>query len=152
LPIKLPVPPADVAASICLLSQIIDDLGTAVGSEDPRFLGLVQQVRHGHFQLLIEQLKPGGTGLFVSDLVATDTAPQIVSATALTLPAMLHQLVEDGNFFTGLNPAVIHSLLTSDPLLSPQVTSTAVSQPWLWDFGVRVYAVYAVRFRRVSVR
>ena len=144
----LPAPPSDVVASVCLLSQILDDLGTAVGSTNPRFLSLLQQVRNNHFQLLINQLKPDGTGLFISDLVSSDSAPQIVSATALTLPHLLQQLVEHGNFFTGLNPAVIYALLTNDPQLSPQITSTAVSQPWLWDFGQRIYAVYAIRFRR----
>ena len=147
-PIKLPVPPADVVASVCLLSQIFDDLGTAVGPTDPRFLSLLQQVRQSHFQLLIDHLKPGGTGLLVTDLVSSESAPQIVSATPLALPAMLQQLIEVGNFFTGLNPAVIYAQLTADRKLSPQVTGATVSQPWLWDFGARVYAVYAVRFRR----
>ncbi len=146
----LPAPPADVVASVCLLSQILDDLAVAIASTDPQYLSRVQQVRLNHLQLLVSLLKPGGIGFFITDLVSSDTAPQIIVASPLTLPQFLKGLIDQGNFFTGLNPAVIHSLLTTDSQLAPQVAEVTISQPWLWDFGQRVYAVYAARFRRVT--
>ena len=148
--VALPIPPTHVVASVCLLSQILDDLAAAIGPTHPRYLDLLKQVRLGHFQLLLDHLVPGGTGIFITDLVSSDSAPQIVSATPLTLPRLLKDLVDQANFFTGLNPAVIHSLLTADPAIAPQITGVSISQPWLWDFGQRTYAVYAARFRRLA--
>ena len=150
-PSDLTLPPADVVASICLLSQILDDLAAAISPTDPQYLSRVQQVRQNHLQLLVSLLKPGGIGLFIIDLVSSDTAPQIISESPLTLPQLLKGLIDQGNFFTGLNPAVSHSLLTTDAQLARQVTDVTISQPWLWDFSQRVYAVYAARFRRVTV-
>jgi len=144
---SLPIQPVDVIASVCLLSQILDQLAAAVGQAHPRFLDLVQHVRRSHFRRLIGHLRPGGTGLFISDVVSSDTAPQIVSANDLALPVVLRECIENGDFFTGLNPAVVHSLLTTDPLIA----EVKMIPPWLWDLGSRVYAVYATRFRRRSL-
>jgi len=146
----LPVQQVDVIASVCLLSQILDRLAVAIGQEHPRYLDLVQHVRHRHIRLLIEHLRPGGTGLFITDVVSSDTAPQIVAAKDLAIPNLLRECLDQGNFFTGLNPAVINSLLTNDPLIGPQIAEVRMIPPWRWDLGPRVYAVYAARFRRCS--
>jgi len=142
--------PAHVAASVCLLSQILDDVATTAGTDHPRYADTVRDVRRAHLQLLIDLLLPGGTGLFVTDLVSSDSAPQLASATPLTLPRLLQELVASGNFFSGLNPAVVHSLLTTDEVLAARIENVTVSQPWLWNFGQRIYAVYAVQFRRAG--
>jgi hypothetical protein len=139
--------PCDVVASVCLLSQILEGLALALGPEHPRYLELVQRLRHNHFRLLIEHLKPGGTGLLITDVVSSDTAPQIIGVQPLALPLLVRELIEQGNFFTGLNPTVIHALLVTDPLLASRVGDVAILAPWTWDLGWRVYAAYAVRFR-----
>lgn len=141
-------PPSDVVASVCLLSQILERLILALGPEHPRLLELLHLVRHAHLRLLINQLNSGGTGLLITDVVSSESAPQIVDAQPLALPRLLRELIEQRNFFTGLNPAVIHSLLTTDPLLVPHVEQVAIHAPWIWDMGSRVYAVYAAQFRR----
>jgi hypothetical protein len=141
-------PPSNVVASVCLLSQILERLILALGPEHPRLLELVHPVRHAHLRLMIDQLYPGGIGLLITDVVSSETAPQIVEAQPLTLPGLLRELIARRNFFTGLNPAVIHSLLTTDPLLVPHVEQVAIHAPWIWDLGSRVYAVYAAQFRR----
>ena len=61
-----PFPPADVVASVCLLSQILERFILEIGPEHPRLLELVQQVRHAHLRLLIDQLNPSGTGLLIT--------------------------------------------------------------------------------------
>jgi hypothetical protein len=144
----LPFQQVDVIASVCLLSQILDRLAAAIGQQHPRFLALVQHVRSSHYRLLIQHVRPGGTGLFITDVVSSDSAPQIIAASDLALRTLVRDCLEQGNFFTGLNPAVINSLLSSDPLIGPQVEEVRMIPPWLWDLGPRVYAVYAARFRR----
>jgi len=143
--------PSDVAASIGLLSQILERLIHDLGPQSPRLLDLVQQVRHTHLRLLIDHLNPGGIGLLITDVVSSETAPQIVEAQPLALATLVRELIQQRNFFTGLNPAVIHSLLTNDPLLAPRIDDITIHAPWTWDLGSRVYAVYAAQFRRRAI-
>ncbi|MCI0359721.1 MAG: hypothetical protein L0211_14690 [Planctomycetaceae bacterium] len=154
LPLPIPqadiVPQADVVASLCLLSQILESLALALGASHPRFLELVQQERSSHFRLMIDHLLPGGTGLFATDLVSSDTTPQLVDAKDVALSDLVRTCIECGNFFTGLNPAVIHSLLRTDADVAPKITDVVMVPPWTWDLGPRVYLVYAVRFRRLT--
>ena len=138
----------EVAASVGLLSQIIDSVSQSLGPSHPRMLELVQAVRHRHLEILTELLVPGGWGVLVCDFVSSQTAPQIVSAEDFALPALLGELIALGNFFTGLNPAVIHSLLTTRDSLRRRVEQVAVLPPWKWNLGPRWYAVFAIRFRR----
>jgi hypothetical protein len=56
------------------------------------------------------------------------------------LKELLARLINDRNFFTGLNPAVLESLWRGSPLIE-QVER---SQPWVWDFGPRYYACWAL--------
>jgi hypothetical protein len=148
-PPALPVPQADVVASVCVLSQILESLALEVGVSHPRYRETVQRERSNHFRLMINQLRPGGTGLLVTDLVSSDTLPQLLAANELALPELARTCVQQGNFFTGLNPAVVHALLTTDPDLSPGITDVVMVPPWTWDLGPRVYLVYAVRFQRI---
>ena len=141
----------EVAASVGLLSQLIDSIGQSLGSSHPRMLELVQAVRHRHLEILTELLVPGGLGVLVCDFVSSETAPQIVSAEDFALPGLLGELIARGNFFTGLNPAVIHSLLTTHDSLRRRVEQVVVLPPWKWNLGPRWYAVFAIRFRRRAV-
>jgi len=88
--------------------------------------------------------------VLVTDLVSSDTCAELRTVPDVELPPLLNQLIEARNFYHGVNPAVLYSLLATDPLLSPQVTDLAASQPWRWDMGARVYAVCAFRFRKRS--
>jgi hypothetical protein len=134
----------DVAASVCLLSQLIDGIVASLGERHPAFLDLLQAVRGRHLQLLADATAPGGTGLLITDVVSTDTAPGLASVPDDQLEPALVALVHAGNLFHGLHPAVIANELQRDP----RVRSVEILKPWLWDFGVRQYGVVAIRFRR----
>jgi hypothetical protein len=148
--LRLSTEPARVAASVCLLSQILDDVASCLGTSHSHYEEAVRQVRLAHFQLLVDLLVPGGTGVLVTDVVSSDSAPQLASATPLTLPRLVQDLITQRNFFSGLNPAVIYSLLTTHSDLAPRINDVSVLKPWLWNLGQRVYAVYAVQFRRAK--
>jgi hypothetical protein len=146
----------EVAASVGLLSQIIDGVVRSAGCDHvpmshPRMLELIQALRYRHLEILTELLVPGGWGVLICDFVSSETAPQIVSAEDFALPALLGELIARGNFFTGLNPAVIHSLLTTHDSFRRRIDQVAVLLPWTWNLGPRWYAVFAIRFRRRAV-
>jgi hypothetical protein len=99
--------PFDVAASTCLLSQLIAGVVQTVGEGHPRFLDLVQALRLGHLRLLTHLVAPGGLGLLITDIVSSDSFPALPSVAEEALPGVLAQLVRGRNFFHGLNPAVL---------------------------------------------
>jgi hypothetical protein len=144
---RLPVP-YDTVASTCLLSQLLLAVADRLGEKHPRFLDVLQAIRWGHLRLLLDLLAPGGRGALVTDLVSSDTCAELQTVPDYELPSLLNRLIEAKNFYHGVNPAVLFSLLSKDPVLSPQVTDLAASQPWRWDMGARVYAVCAFRFRK----
>lgn len=138
----------NVVASLCLLSQLIDSIAQTVGPKHPKFLEMVKVIRRRHLRLILELTNPGGVGVLVSDIVSSDTSTELATTSEPQLPQLLERLINEQNFFTGVNPAVLRSLLETDPSLSSLVASIDVTRPWLWDFGSRCYAVFAIVIRR----
>ncbi len=136
--------PFEVVASACLLTQLVDSLAVAMGQEHPRFLEVLAAVRLRHLQLLCELTQPGGTVILISDFVSSGTYPALATTLPAALPAVAGQLIRQRNFFTGVNPAVLHAIFGRDPVIAALVHSVRVSPPWLWDFGPRTYAVCAL--------
>lgn len=146
-----PVPKCDVVVSACLLSQLIEGIVRTLGENHADFLGLMQIVRQRHIELLVDATRAGGAGLLITDVVSSESVTQLSTIADVDLPRALMGLVQAGNFFHGLNPAVIESLFRTEPRIASQVESVEILPPWLWDFGVRHYAVLAIRFLRRSV-
>jgi hypothetical protein len=137
-----------VAASTCLLTQIIQCVVRAAGERHPRFVEALRAVRAGHLRLLADLVAPGGTGVLVTDVVSSDSFPALASCDEGSLPAVLNRLVRAGNFFHGANPAALASSLLADPAVAQAVEAVGWAPPWLWDFGPRVYLVCALAFRK----
>jgi hypothetical protein len=140
--------PFDRVVSTCLLSQLINAVVRTAGEQHPRFLPALQAVRTGHLRLLAGLVAPGGTGVLVTDVVSSDSFAALPSIPEDQLPAALAGLVRAGNFFHGINPAVLDAFFRTDPVVAPQVAGVRWSRPWLWDFGPRVYLTCAVTFHR----
>jgi hypothetical protein len=141
--------PFDTVVSACLLSQLINAVVVTLGEKHPRFVDAIRAVRHRHLQLLIELTAPGGTGILVTDVVSSDTAPELPWIEASQLSGYVSKLIRSGNFFHGLNPKVIRTYFEKDPEIAAHVAAIEFVPPWLWDFGSRHYVVVAVKFRRV---
>lgn len=142
--------PADTVASLCILSQLVELCTAAIPSEDPRLLPLIQAVRLGHLRQLAGAIRPGGKGILVTDLVSSDTAPELARTGREELPLLLRRLLVERNFFTGLHPQALQGAITNDPILSPLVKDCRLTAPWLWRMGPRIYAVFALVFRRAG--
>ncbi len=135
------LPPGHVVLSVGLLSQLVEAAVLSIGDRHPAFVELVQALRLQHLRLVHELTEPGGTFIVTSEVVSTDTAPQLAGLHDDELPSVLSKLLLEGNFFSGLHPSLIGQTLQSDRAIADQTESLRVAGPWLWNFGVRTYAV-----------
>lgn len=141
--------PFDIVGSACVLSQLIDQVRARVSDESDHCVHAVQMVRETHIALMLRLLRAGGRGVLVSDMVSSDTVPELSSAEPADLPVLMTRLVAERNFFTGLNPFVIERLLKEDPGLAPSVARSAFHSPWIWQLGpTRAYLTFAISFQR----
>jgi hypothetical protein len=116
----------------------------------PRFFELVSAVRSRHVRLLADLTAPGGRCALVTDIVSSLTYPPLRQTSPEALPGTLQRLIAAGNFFTGLNPAMVRRVFLEDPLCAGLLTDVTITPPWLWDLGPRVYAVFAALAKRVD--
>lgn len=142
--------PVDVAASTCLLSQLVLSVVTRLGDRHPRFVELLQAVRARHLELLLQAVKPGGTALLVFDFVSSDSIPEIATLQGVPLQQKLAAALEQNDFFHGMHPLKMLSLARDYPPIASQVEHAALSLPWIWNAGTRQYAVCCLRMRRKS--
>ncbi len=140
--------PFDIVASTCLLSQLIKIIVDTIGEDHLQFVELIQAIRMGHLLLLMKLITSRGQGLLITDVVSSDTYRELASVPAQSLNQVLVQLIRQGNFFHGVNPAIIVNLLRQDPILSQQVATLEPIGPWRWNLGPRHYAVIAVKIQK----
>jgi hypothetical protein len=146
---QLPAEPADLVVSACVLSQILESLAPRISQSRPGFEPLIQALRRGHLRRMLQLLKSDGYGLFVSDLVSSETVPELATCTDAELPSVVKRSLNDRNFFSGLNPAVVLSDLQQElSTAESQSFTLKIFPPWKWQMGPRVYAVYAILFSR----
>lgn len=151
--------PFDVVLSPCVLSQLIRSValalggGSDAGDAHPRFPELLVALRRRHLRTIVHLLAPGGRGILACDLVSTETMPEVRTADELELQGLMDKALRDRNFFTGLSPSAVRSVLQSDAELARRVERVQVTRPWRWHLGPkRAYLVYAVHFRRREER
>lgn len=146
-PLDLPGP-FDTVCSACLLTQLLDSVAMSLGERHPRYLDTVLEVRARHLRLLVELVRPGGTGVLVMEIVSSATYVELPNVPESRLGETATWLINERNFFTGMNPVVILGAFQWDPQLAPLVETAQITQPWLWDLGPRVYLVCAIVVRR----
>ena len=147
----MPCSEADVVVSTCVLSQMIGAITNVCSEQHPHFLRLLQSVRRGHFCRLLQLLRPGGRGVFISDLVSSESIPSLRETASSALPGLLAQCLASGNFFSGLNPGVVLQDLKVCEAIGDVCCDVQIHSPWRWQMGPRIYAVYAVSFGRKRV-
>lgn len=139
--VPLPGAPFDCLASVGLLTQVIDSVAVAVPPRRAAFAPLVLALRDRHLRLLLEGTCPGGRAVLITDLVSSVTAPGLADWPETELARRVAALIEQRNFFTGVNPAVLHALLQNDPALALWTASVRMVGPWRWSVLDKVYAV-----------
>jgi hypothetical protein len=134
----------DVVASSCLLTQLIDSVAGAIGPAHPRFPALVLAVRDAHLRLLSRLTVEGGMALLITDVVSSDTLPQLKTVPPGWLERLLAGAIEQRNFFVGVNPRALarqwQSIAPADQI--------ELHRPWRWWLGTRAYAVCGLGLRK----
>lgn len=138
----------DVVASVGLLTQLIDGVMRSVGESHPRAWEVVSALRTQHLRLMLELAAPGGAAVLVTEVVSSDSCPALLSVGERDLLELLRKEIAARNFFTGTNPAALQQLLRTESSLAGQIANVRFTEPWLWSFLTRTYAVYAVTMRK----
>ena len=138
----------DVVASVGLLTQLIDGVTRTIGESHPQAWDVVSALRTQHLRLMLELTAPSGAAVLVTEVVSSDSCPALLSVGEQELSELLRREISARNFFTGTNPAALQQLLRTDVRFAEQLASTSFSDPWLWQFLARTYAVYAVTMRK----
>jgi hypothetical protein len=142
--------PFSVVASTCLLSQLFNVVFQTIGEKHPWTLTLIQALRKHHLRQLIDNTKPGGHIVFITDIVSSATCRALFEVREDKLIDLVRELIEQSNFFTGLNPGILEKLFRGDPDFAPRVSDVSTVRPWLWDLGPRTYLVIAFIARRID--
>ena len=142
------VPEADVVVSLCVLSQVFDTLMQLTEQTHPSFEKLLRAVRIGHLRRMLSMIRKGGVGILITDLVSSETAPELKNTTPEDLHDVVRKLVNNRNFFSGTNPGATIADLNLLSKLPDGPESVHTLDPWLWHLGERTYAVYGLRFQR----
>ncbi len=142
------IPEADVVVSLCVFSQMLDSLQHIVHQDSPAFANAIRSVRIGHLRRMLSMLRPGGVAIFVTDIVSSDTAPELKSATTETIGDLVRKLVNERNFFSGTNPSLILEDLHMLSRLPNGPDTVHTIDPWLWQMADRTFAVYGLRIQK----
>ena len=136
-----------VVISTCVVSQIMNAILKFAGDAEALTVPLLQAVRRSHLHRMLELLAPGGVGILVSDFVSSDTVPRLSSVSDSQMPGLIIQCLQTSNFFSGLHPGIVHQ--DAQTLAATgQIHQIQMHPPWRWQLGPRVFAVFAVGFRK----
>ncbi len=138
----------DVVASTCMLTQLIDSVYMSLPTTDPRRAQLLMAVQQRHLEIILELVKPGGTGVLVTDFVEAKTAPALAQLDQLLVPHAAPKWLEQRNFFVGADPFAIRDFYKGLQPPGPNVEDVQVKGAWRWEVGGKQLGVCAVVFRR----
>lgn len=142
----------DVVVSATVLTQLINTAVNALGANHPRLLEISLAIRNAHIRLLVNLVSVGGTGVLITDLVSSDTCEKLKNIPEEEMPELMRYLLSVRNFFTGVNPFVLGTIMRQDPYISPRVSDVVMKKPWRWSIGPeRAYLVCGLTFRRVAI-
>ncbi len=148
LDLGLPVSSFDVALSAGVLTQMFQSLVDSSLSE-AAVVEAVLRLRDAHLRAIVGLLRPGGTGVIVTDVVSTSTAPTLLGSDAADLEPAMAIAVSDHNFFTGTNPYRLAAVLEEEEWYAERVEDVQLDDPWLWAVTPdRQHLTCAVTFRR----
>lgn len=136
----------DVVASLCLLTQLVDQLVRRLGASDDRLLERIQALRRRHVRWMIDRLRPGGMMLLVTDFVSSETCPELIEMDVAQIASAANGWLAAGNFFTGVNPRVLYEILTREAEFTARLAEVQLVRPWRWRLSERrAYAVCALK-------
>ena len=121
----------DLVISCCLLSQMILTIThTQLSHKEKQHL--IRLLRNQHLGQLLQLTKPTGNSLFTTDVLSSDTLPDIQNTNFQPSPDLLSVLAKERKLFPGLNP---FGILRDIHKLFPGALQTFLSDPWVWNLS-----------------
>ena len=140
----------DGVVSLTMLSQLIDKAVGSFWPDDPGLRDLIAVIRRSHVRVMLETLRPGGWGLLITDVVASDTVPALLDTPSTArLERILSDLAASHNHFIGLIPQWLIPAPGWDPRIDALISGPEILPPWVWQDRVNhARLVVAMTFRR----
>ncbi len=139
------IPRASVVVSSCLLSQLIEAMSSVAAPDAPEYSAALQALRIGHLRRMINQCLPGGSVLLITDVISSDTAPELKQAGIGDLKQLLRESLAERNYFSGCHPDRVIADLQILAAATGRISRIRVHDPWTWRLAQRVFAVYAIQ-------
>jgi hypothetical protein len=141
----------DSVVSACVLSQIMHSVGRILGVDHPDLGRVRTALALAHTRSLASLVKPGGTGVLVTDVCTSRLVPSLEQRFAAgDRQSLLGDLERGGAILTGTGPSSHLEALTRDAAGGPLAAAARVVGPWLWRMGPLVLLTYAIVFTRFA--
>lgn len=128
----------DVVICTCVFSQMVAGLSRYLTQED-KLSEFVATLRHQFVSEMHNLTDKKGCLIWVSDLVSSDSCPELQRTAVQNLHPLLNLCLESGNFFSGTHPQSVLTDIESVTGCLPHM-----HPPWSWNVGPRTYGVYAL--------
>jgi hypothetical protein len=139
----------DTVVSACVLSQIEHSVGRILGVDHPDLTSVRSAIALGHTCSVVRLVRPGGTGVLVSDVCSSKLDPSLEERFARSDGrSLLRDLERAGTVLSGTAPSSHLDALTGRSGIGPLVADAHIVDPWLWRMGPLVLLVYAIVFTR----
>lgn len=139
--------PFDIVVSTCLLTQLMNAAVDALGDRHPKLPELLAAIRTSHIRLLARSVRAGGAGVLVTDVASSDSCPRIATAVDGDLAGLEESIAANGQYFLGVQPALIEEQLRTDVYLSSRIGTITQTRPWKWQItSRRAYLVVGFLF------
>jgi hypothetical protein len=144
--------PFDVVVSACVMTQMSFAVNDALGDRHPALALVRLAVMATHLNTMVGLTAPGGTSLFVSDLVSSSLWPVGQTHGSPHPRDLIEAIVASGRSYHSANPTVVRSILAAG-VLGTVVEEPDLIEPWVWKGRLgRTYLVYALRIRQRAER
>jgi hypothetical protein len=142
-------PRFDTVLSACLLSQIMHTCNRALGPQTAQLEIIACALVVAHLRLVAQLLRPGGTGVIVTDTVSSDSYALDELWGERAPLALLDHLEQTENFLSGTSPSFLRRILRTDELLRKTVNPPRLIEPWRWPLDDQLTLLaYALVFER----
>ena len=142
-------PRFDAVVSACVLSQIVHTCNAELRGEAPQLEIIACALVVAHLRTVAQLLRPGGTGVIVTDTVSSDSYALEELWNERPPLALLDHLEQTGNFLSGTIPSFLRRILRTDEVVAPLLEPPRLVEPWLWHLDDRLTMLaYALVFRR----
>jgi hypothetical protein len=143
----------DAVLSACVLSQLLHACAVAMTPSHPHLPAVSCALVLAHVRSTALLLKPGGTGVLVTDMASSEASRDNESWGGQERETLARNLEESHRCASGTGPAFLARLMDGDRVLTPLLDGAPQPvKPWVWQFGETLsYLVHAMVFRRAEI-